>query len=508
MNWNEEEAELFNNLQDQEWRLNNLYSITDKNGQRIQFKMNRAQKRFFKSHHFKNIILKARQLGFSTFLQIFMLDMALFYPDTNCGLIAHTLNDAYEIFRTKLLFAYDNLHPMIREMVGFEHRNASGIIFSNGSSIRVGTSLRSGTYQYIHISEFGKIAARRPDRAEEIVTGTLPTLGPNGVAFIESTAEGQEGRFFDMVQRAKAKENLGSKLTNMDWKFHFYPWWDEPTYVLNEQVEITPEYNKYFDELESLHGVPTLSKERRAWYMKKKEEEAGDNMTREFPSHDGEAFAAAIEGAYFGEIMAKLERDGQVDRIAHNPSQKIEVFYDWGISDPTIMIFAQRMPTGMLNVIDYYENTDEPLSHYIGILDKWAETKGYRYSRHITPHDTTQRSLNATDMSSREEIMKQGGVSNIVIVPRSNDIMDGIEASRRLLPMCCFDSVRCAPLIKALKNYRREWNDKSGTWHNYPRHDWASHAADAFRCGAMAPKDNSNLLAKTTEIEMPDFGIA
>jgi hypothetical protein len=60
-------------LSDWRWRLNNLYFITDKDGRRVRFEMNWAH-RLFNSMHYQNAILKARRLGLTTFIQLFMLD--------------------------------------------------------------------------------------------------------------------------------------------------------------------------------------------------------------------------------------------------------------------------------------------------------------------------------------------------------------------------------------------------------------------------------------------------
>ena len=104
--------------------------------------------------------------------------------------------------------------------------------FSNGSSIRVGMSLRSSTFQFLHISEFGKICAKYPDKATEIITGSLNTLAAGQYAFIESTSEGREGPFYEMCKQAQALSDSGKELTKLDFRFHFFPWHREPTYRL------------------------------------------------------------------------------------------------------------------------------------------------------------------------------------------------------------------------------------------------------------------------------------
>lgn len=101
------------NLKDRFWRLNNLYFITDKKGKKVKFRMTPEQFEYFNGMHTRNIILKARQLGFTTLVCIVQLDAALF-ESAKCALIAHTLNDAKRLFREKVKYAYDNLPAVIR----------------------------------------------------------------------------------------------------------------------------------------------------------------------------------------------------------------------------------------------------------------------------------------------------------------------------------------------------------------------------------------------------------
>lgn len=91
-------------LRDRFWRLNNLYFITDKQGKKVRFRMTQEQVDYFQGMHTRNIILKARQLGFTTLVCIVQLDAALFEA-AKCALIAHTLNDAKRLFREKVKYA-------------------------------------------------------------------------------------------------------------------------------------------------------------------------------------------------------------------------------------------------------------------------------------------------------------------------------------------------------------------------------------------------------------------
>lgn len=119
-----------------------------------------------------NLILKARQVGISTFVSLLFLDRCLFNSNQHAGIIAHTREDAEMLFR-RVKFAYDSLPAEIKTLRMANTDNARELQLSNGSTLRVGTSMRSSTLQYLHISEFGKICAKYPDKAREIVTGAL-----------------------------------------------------------------------------------------------------------------------------------------------------------------------------------------------------------------------------------------------------------------------------------------------------------------------------------------------
>jgi hypothetical protein len=171
-----------------EWRLFSgcLYKIMIKgdDGEEalvMPFKPNRAQRRFIKRLWHRNIILKARQLGFTTLVCILWLDHALFDANQRCGIIAQDREAAEAIFRDKVKFAYENLPPEIRERFPLGRDSAAELLFAhNNSSVRVATSMRSGTIHRLHVSEFGKICAKFPDKAAEVMTGSIPAVPTNG----------------------------------------------------------------------------------------------------------------------------------------------------------------------------------------------------------------------------------------------------------------------------------------------------------------------------------------
>lgn len=455
-----------------------FYKIKGKDGKTIPFCMNADQAKFLDERHGMDVVLKARQKGFTTVIQLDMLDDCLFTPSTSAGVIAHNLNDAKAFFADKIKFAYDQLPAEFRAAVSAEQDAADSMKFSNGSSIRVGTSLRSGTLQRLHVSEYGKLCAKYPEKAREVRTGAFNTVQAGQHITVESTAEGQAGDFYDMCQAAKAKMEAESPLTALDFKFHFAPWFTSPEYRLSDDVVITPKMEQYFAKVEAEMGV-VLDREQRAWYVKKAEQQ-GDDIKREFPSTPDEAFEASVEGAYFPQQMTALRKQGRLCRI---PILDAPVYTTWdlGLDDSMAIIFWQDV--GMeRRAIDYYENNGEGFGHYARILSE----KGYNYSRHYMPHDAEQRMLNK-DATTRRQEAEKTGIKPIEVLKRIATEQDGIEASRAFFPKVYIDEVRCQSLVRCLDSYRKEWDDKRGVFKDHPLHDWSSHGYKAFESAAIRP---------------------
>ncbi len=485
---------LTDQFSDQLWRLNNLYWIQDKEGNEVRFQPNWAQIELLQNFWYMNVILKARQLGMTTFIDILLLDNAAFYPSTQCGIIAHTRDDAKVIFRTKVKFPFEHLPGQIRDFLSPKQDTTNEYLFSNDSAIRVGTSMRSGTLNYLHISEYGKLCAKYPEKAVEIRTGALNTVQAGQSVTIESTAEGSFGHFYEICDEARTALRLGTQLTLLDWKFHFFPWWREPTYRLDEStatsVVMTRDDDEYFKKLEE--EVKTkIDIGQRLWYVKKSREQ-GEYMMREFPSTPDEAFRASIEGAYYKQQMNWLRNEKHITKVPYDPRLPVNTFWDLGMSDDTVIVFHQKY--GMENrFIDYYANQGESLGHYVKVMNQ----KPYNYGQHFLPHDVEVREM-STGYTRRETLLKLG-CRPLRVVSRIDDEMDGVDAVRSVLPTCWFDERNCSELIKGLEHYRKEWDDKLGTFKAKPLHDWASHPSKAFEqfaVGYKAPQQGTKHKSK------------
>lgn len=464
---------------DQQWRLNNLYKVKDKHGRIVDFVMNDAQEKLFDDMWYLNVILKARQLGFSTFIDLYILDSCLWNPNTSAGIIAHHVDDAKAIYEDKVKLPYSLLDESIRKFLGATTDRAGEIKFKNGSSIRVSTSFRSGTLQILHVSELGKIAAKYPERAKEIRTGAFEAVAKGQSIFVESTAEGREGEFYDLCMSAKALKDQAVQLNELDFDFHFFPWWENPEYHVDASTTlITSEDELYFRDLEG-RGIK-LTPDQRAWWVKKhlslKEE-----MFREHPSYPEEAFKASIEGAYYGQTITELRRKGKIGKVPWEPGFPVNVFWDLGMNDLMSLWFFQQIGRER-RLIDFETGQGEGLSYYANML----VGKPYVYGTHYWPHDASVRELGTG--KRRDEVAISLGISPITIVerPKNNEqLMDQIDQTRSFLSTCWIDESNCSEGIKALENYRKEWDERLGTFKKAPLHNWASHGADALRTGAV-----------------------
>lgn len=457
-----------NPLADPYWRINNLYQIVNKSGRKITFKLNWAQEELYRNMWYCNVILKARQLGISTFVCMLFLDRCLFNPNQSAGIIAHTLEDAQQMFR-RVKVAYDSLPNEIKSVISADNDTSQMLKFSNGSSLRVGTSLRSSTFQYLHISEFGKICAKYPDKAQEIVTGSLNTVEAGQYIFIESTAEGRSGYFYDICKHAENQQKAKVELSKLDFRFNFFPWWKEPSYRIGNSFPINQEMQEYFAHLKSL-GIE-LDQEQQAWYIAKEVMQKED-MRREYPSTPEESWEVSNEGLYYGKYMTLIRSEKRIGFVPYDEELPVHTAWDLGYNDSNAIWYFQ-IHKKEIRLIDYDEGSGESLSYWLGVL----KSKPYVYGKHIAPHDIMVHEY-STGMTRQAAARKMG----FNFLPAQKvDIIPGIDAVRNMLSRCWFDEKKCDKGLKAIDNYKKDWDDRNACWRSKPLHNWSSHGADALR---------------------------
>lgn len=454
---------------------------------------NWAQRDLYTNLWYINIILKARQLGFTTFVMAYFLDSCLFNSNHSAGIIAHTKTDAQDLFKNKIKFAYDSLPEWLKEERKATQDSSQSLVFSNNSSINVGTSLRSGTYQKLLVSEYGKLSAKFPEKAREIKTGALNTVDAGQQIFIESTAEGKTGEFFDICETARKLKDQRRQLTTLDPRFHFYAWFNNPAYTMQEhEIELIPidtELRFYLDSL-----PVDLTDGQKAWYAAKFATQ-GTDMRREFPSTPAEAFEGSLQGAYYTDEMARLRRKGRITKIPMNTSYPVYTAWDLGLNDMMTIWFFQYIK-GELYFIDYHESSNEDWSFYARLLTE----KGYIYEKHLWPHDGNKR-IQAEEVTTSKQLAQKLGIRPIKVIPVTSSVANDIRNfCKPTLPMCYFDEENCAIGITHLDNYRKKWDKTTGMYRDDPLHDEASHGSDGFRTAARAFKEGG-LETDVTEVK-------
>jgi phage terminase large subunit len=191
-------------------------------------------------------------------------------------------------------------------------------------------------------------------------------------------------------------------------------------------------------------------------------------------------FLVFSEGAYYSTEMRRAKEEDRVGDVRYDRAKSVVTSWDLGIGDSTAIWFAQFIGTE-IHIIDYYEASGVGLDHYAIVLQE----KGYVYEQHILPHDVRVRELGTG--KSRLETLDGLGIRNVEIAPDLR-VDDGIQSARSMINKCWFDSNKCEKGIDCLINYTRDWDENGKTWRSRPRHDWASHGADAFRYLAIGYK--------------------
>lgn len=494
----------------QEWRLNHLYWIEVKNGPPMRFRMNWAQQEFYRNMWYRNNILKARQLGMSTLISLLILDGCLFRSNWHAGINDKTMAAAQEKLE-KIRFAFEALRMAPADGVDHvadEEDRARIVAFSRsvydltsqgeqpmtmtagkwatGSTVVIGTALRSMTLQFLHVSELGHVAATAPKKAKEIRDGSLPTVGQGGVVVMESTHEGGKvGLNYEMTRAAM--EKVGSKLTPLDFRFFFFPWYGQPDYRVEggEALVLSKELKEYFTELAG-RGV-VLDEAQQRWYAAQFGI-YGYSIRQEFPSTPEEAFETQVEGSIYGMMITALRAQGRVAQVFEaDDDWPLYVSWDIGMSDYASLWLIQPRGDGLFYVLDCHTVNGKGVEHLVGVVRSWEALHGQSVRMNFLPHDGAKRE--SDEARYIQKVQRQGLPA--VLLKRVRDVWLGIDMTKRVLRKCVFharcseprlvDGISYMAGLNALENYRTAPAGNNGVERPMPLHDHASHASDAFR---------------------------
>lgn len=479
-----------------------LYYIENKQGKKVPFIPNRDQKYLYNNLHYYNAIWKARQLWYSTAIDIFLLDQTMFNANTNAWIIAHNLDDAKKLFKSKIKFPYDNLWWLdkgsaqykvwqeIKRNIKLVANNWSTLEFSNGSSIYVSTSFRSWTLQFLHISEFWKIASKYPEKAKEILSGAIEAVWEWGMIFIESTAEWKND-FYVIIKRAEKLQILWKKLNHLEPKLFFVAWWENPDYsLIDSETVLTSETINYFKNMKKEHWITVKVDQAKWWQVKR--DWLNELMWREYPSYLDEAFEVIVMWAYFKKQLELLSKEQRFCAVPYTSGFKVYMVWDLWMRDAKDMAFFQLI-WKEVRIIKWWRWSDISYKDYI---DSVVKKLPYSVDRIFLPHDAVKR--NETDWSNVRDLSIELWYDTHVLTKSS--IVSWIDLTRDTFSRFWINKQDCFQPIKIwwermqlsladmLWAFQEEFDKVHWIGLGKPKHNDASHTWDMIRYLSQAVK--------------------
>lgn len=302
--------------------------IKDKYGQMVPLDLNWAQKKLVEAVLLdvamgvpvRYIILKARQMGLSTVIEALCFWWTTTHKNVNSVIIAHkkkAANNLYKMFRRY----YDNCHPYFRPTRKYNTKtdltfdvedNVKDKYFKEGKQPPgLGSEIqtlvakdgegRSDTILFFHGSEVAFWEA-----GADVLSAALQAvpLLPNTFAFLESTANGVGGYFYNEWQFAKKGESA--------FKPFFFAWHEHPEYELAPKGKI-----EFYDEEETellgifeKQGYPRGQWDRKIMWRREKKKEfhaEPEKFYQEYPKDDMEAFLASGRPVFDIRQLIKME---------------------------------------------------------------------------------------------------------------------------------------------------------------------------------------------------------
>lgn len=339
-----------------------------------------------------------------------------------------------------------------------------GVIkFPSGALIRTGHLKDKGAYSKYQGHEYHKLLLEeltqisREGDYEKLLgscRSTTPELRPQVFATTNPDGDGHDwvkARFDCGNPDEKIREYL-DKQTGLTRRRLFIPAKveDNPTLIEND-----PGYVAYLNSIQD----PVLRKQWR----------------------EGSWEEPKVEGAYYTKWIREAQTQGRIKDFPIEKELPVHTFWDLGVGDATAIWFMQALGRE-LRFINYYEVEGEGLTYISRELVRIGNELKIKYGEHFAPHDIRVREF-TTGISRFESAAKMG--INFQIVPKMS-MDDGINAVRTVFDRCWFHKENCKDGLRALKYYRKEFDEKRNEYKNKPYHNWASHGSDAFRYMALS----------------------
>jgi hypothetical protein len=217
-----------------------------------------------------------------------------------------------------------------------------------------------------------------------------------------------------------------------------------------------------------LSDNPHLPKEYEAQLMLLPEDERLALLHGRWDAYD------TVEGQVYELELKAMDAEKRHCAVPYDPVLDVYTFWDIGISDNCVILFVQYCGKE-IRIIDAIEQNNKGVQDYIAQIKRYESDKGYRYAKHLLPHDA-----NAREKFTGKSILEQfeSYYKNVECLPRLG-LADGIYSTKLMFPKLWIDNK--TNVVDRLRNYKRVWNERLQSYNEEPLHDINSHMADAVR---------------------------
>jgi hypothetical protein len=476
-------AEHVDDMKDPYWRLHHIYHVKDLTGKVIPFRPNPEQSALYHAifrDGIRNVlIIKARQLGMSTAIEMLIVDQQAFGQGVQSAIVDQTQGDASKKLNNKIKLAWEYLPREFRDSFTLIKDNDSQFSvklkgYPELNEVQAGMTARGDTFQILHISEWGPIQALDAARSEEILTGAIPAA-KDGIRIIETTWKGgKHGHLWGLAKAAM--ETPDEDLTREDFKLFFFPWYNDKQYSTEGRLDqLGEDMVEYFKVMEKETGHE-FTPGQKLWYFKKALP-MGTHRFQEFPTTLEEAFTGANEGVILHECVMQARLQKRVFNFRHDPSELVHTFWDLGAPLNMCTWYAQFIGRE-IHLIDVDMEIDLDLVDRVGRMMQ----KPYAFGAHYLPHDA--KSAEKSGRNFVEQLAKHLG--NLRVIPRTSDVFVGIDHLKTLFPTMYFNKQFTETALERLEGYRTKVDRTTTYVTETIVHDACSHVADALRMLAEA----------------------
>lgn len=250
-------------------------------------------------------------------------------------------------------------------------------------------------------------------------------------------------------------------------------------YTMFQHAEQSPEW---FAQRLTINDTGALSPEQAAEALAEYVSIYGEDLGQaQFDQEYMCSWTAAILGAFYTRELAAVRNEARLCRIEAVPGYPVHTSWDLGISDDTALWHFQVVGPQIL-ILGCHSQSGVGLDYYENYMRETYAAKCWTKGIDYVPHDAKAREW--TGGRTRIETMMAMGFKPQLV--HNVGLMDGINAARRTLPLCVFDSDTEMTGFSALEGYKRKWDDNKKAFSMGPEHDWASHYADSFRYLALS----------------------